>query len=149
MRKALLLIPLVLACAKTETAQTDTTPMAMAPAPLTASDVAGTWNGIVMREGSDSVVLRWTSMTTTPPEFKMVFEGSKDTLTLTSTFDADSMIATSPPYDDPTTPAKDMVMFRSVGRLQDGKLVGTSTVMLADKPDSVVARSRWEATRAP
>lgn len=149
MRKVLLLLPLALACAKTETAQTDTTPMAMAPAPLTANDVAGTWNGILMREGSDSVVARWTVVTTTPPEFKMVFEGSTDTLTITSTFDADSMFMTSPPYDDPTTPAKEMVIFRSVGRLQDGKLVGTSTVMLADKPDSVVARSRWEATRAP
>lgn len=149
MRKVLLLLPLALACAKSETAQTDTTPMAMAPAPLTANDVAGTWNGTVMREGSDSVVLRWTIISTTPPEFKMVFEGSPDTLTLTSSFDADSMFTTSPPYDDPSTPTKEMVIFRSVGRLQDGKLVGTSTVMLADKPDSVVARSRWEGTRAP
>lgn len=149
MRKALLLLPLALACAKTETAQTDTTPMAMAPAVLTANDVAGTWQGMVMREGSDSVVARWTVISPTPPEGKMVFEGSTDTLAITSSFDADSLTITSPPYDDPTTPAKEMVIFRSVGRLQDGKLVGTATVMLADKPDSVVARSRWEATRTP
>jgi hypothetical protein len=149
MRKQLLLLPLALACAKTETAQTDTAAMAMAPAALTANDVAGTWNGTVTREGSDSILARWTVVATTPPESKMVFEGSSDTLALTSTFDADSMMTTSPPYDDPSTPAKEMVVFRSVGRLQSGKLVGTSMVMLADKPDSVVARSRWEATRAP
>jgi len=149
MHKKLLLIPLVLACAKTETAQTDTTSMAMAPAALTADDVAGTWNGMSMREGSDSVVLRWTVMAITPAESKMVFEGSTDTLTLTNSFDADSMITTSPVYDDPTTPGTNNVTFRSVSRLQDGKLVGTTTVMMADRPDSVVSRGSFEATRAP
>ena len=30
-----------------------------------------------------------------------------------------------------------------------GKLAGTGTTMLASKPDSVLFRSRWEATKAP
>jgi hypothetical protein len=37
-----------------------------------------------------------------------------------------------------------------VGRLTGpGKMAGTATLMLASKPDSVVARVRWEATKSP
>jgi len=64
--------------------------------------------------------------------------------------DADSMIATSVPYTDPTLPkGSPKVMFKAVGRLRDGKLAGTSTLMVAAKPDSVLGRATWEATRAP
>jgi hypothetical protein len=148
MRKQLLLLPLVLACAKTETAQTDTAAMAMAPATLSANDVAGTWNGQSKREGSDSVVARWT-VTATATESKLVYEGTTDSVAFANAFDGDSMVATSQPFDDPLMPGADKVVFRSVARLQAGKLVGTTVITMADKPDSVVARGTWEATRAP
>jgi hypothetical protein len=33
--------------------------------------------------------------------------------------------------------------------MKEGKLVGTATLMLASKPDSVLGKSTWEATKAP
>jgi hypothetical protein len=46
-------------------------------------------------------------------------------------------------------PGKPTVVFRAVGRLMGGKLAGNATVMLASKPDSVLARNRFEMTKAP
>jgi hypothetical protein len=81
---------------------------------------------------------------------KMVTEGSTDTTTATTTYDADSLISTSSPYTARDLPGTPTVTFRSVGRLTGpGQMSGTATLLLASKPDSVVARVRWEATKAP
>jgi len=155
MRKAILLAVVVAACSRAETPATDTaaaaaTPTPSAPAPLTPADIAGTWNGTTMAEGSDSVTNRWTVVRVTDSTSKLIFQGVRDSIPVSVRFDADSMIATSQAYTDPTMPrGSQPVTFRSVGRLKDGKLVGNVTVMLASKPDSVVGRSRWEATKAP
>ena len=153
MRKVLLLAAVLCACAPKDASDADSTAdsaagAVAAPAPLTAADVAGTWTGETKMEGSDSVVNHWTSMRVSDTEGKLVSENSADTISYTVVYDADSMIATSKPFtakDNPKTP----VMFKSVGRLKDGKLVGTTTTMIAAKPDSVVSRARWEATRKP
>lgn len=154
MRKSTLLALLVVvACAKEEAPAVDsaaTAAMQPAPAALTPADLAGTWNGTTKAEGTDSVVNRFTAMRTTDSTGAIILEGSKDTVAYTMRYDADSMIATSVAYTDPSMPkGSPPVTFRSVGRLKDGKLVGTSTLMLASKPDSVLARSTWEATKAP
>ena len=150
MKKLMLLAAVLVACGPRENAATDSAGMtaATAPAALTPTDIAGTWNGVTMMEGSDSVLARWTVINPTGTEGKGVFEGSTDTLTLTHTFDADSFVATTTPYRDPNLPGRPQVTTRAVGRLMAGKLVGTATTMLANKPDSVVGRSRWEATKA-
>jgi hypothetical protein len=122
--------------------------MATPPPPaLSAAELTGTWNGVNMVEGTDSVTERWT-MVANEQGGGLVREGMKDTVQFLSSFDADSVTATSLAYIDRTNP-KTMLMFKSVGRLRDGKLAGTVTVMLAQKPDSVIRRLRWEATRAP
>jgi hypothetical protein len=154
MRRPFLLILASLslaACAKSETASTDSAAMAPGgPAALTAADLDGTWSGVSMAETSDSVTSRWTAMRgATEHEVKLVLEGSKDTVVFTRTLDADSTVATSAPYKPTTPPNSPMVVTRSVGRLSGGKLVGTSVTMLASKPDSVLSRGRWEATRVP
>lgn len=152
MRKLLLLAVTVVACSKAETPPPDTT-AAMAPAPapamLTAADVAGTWNGVGMLETGDSVVSRWTAEEVSDSTGKLTIVGSKEAIPYSRKLDADSMIVTSSPYTDPTMPKGPKVTFRSIGRLKDGKLIGTSANRLAAKPDSVVGRGRWEATRAP
>lgn len=149
MKKAMLLAAFaVCACAKSETPKADSPAVAAGPAPLSAADVAGTWNGTTMAEMSDSVLSRWT-VTGDGMNGKWIPEGSKDSVATTTAYDADSMIVTSAPYKDPLTKGSPTVTFRSVGRLTGGKLVGTAAVMLASKPDSVVNRVRWEATRAP
>ena len=153
MRKMFFVALAVVACSKSETPASDTAageaaPPA-APAALTAADLRGTWNGTSKREGTDSVV-NFTVVSTSDSTGKIVFAGSKDSVNTTSTFDGDSTIVTSAPYTDPTAPkGAPQVVFRSVGRLKDGKLVGTAAVMPATRPDTVIQRATWEATRAP
>ena len=101
-----------------------------------------------MAATGDSVTNRWTTMQSSDSTGKLVYENSKDTVTYSVVYDADSMIATSKPFARPSAP-KTRVVFKSVGRLKDGKLVGTTTTMLASKPDSVLSRGRWEATKKP
>jgi hypothetical protein len=144
----------VAACAKEEAPATDSAataaPPPAAPAALTGADLVGTWNGIAKAEGTDSVVNRFTAVRSTDSTGMLISEGQKDSVAYTVRYDADSMIATSAAYTDAGLPkGTPQVMFRSIGRLKDGKLVGTSSLMLASKPDSVIARSTWEATRTP
>jgi hypothetical protein len=147
MKKAMLLAAFVVACAPAEQ-PADTAAMAAGPAPLTAADVAGTWSGVSMTETGDSVTSRWT-VTGDGMQGKWVVEGSSDSVATTATFDGDSMIVTSAPYTDKDLPGSPTVTFRSVGRLTGDKLAGMATLMLASKPDSVLGRVRWEATKTP
>jgi hypothetical protein len=153
MRKLLLAAVLLTACSKAKTPAVDTTaktapPPPAAPAKLTAADIAGTWHGETKVDGKDSVVAKWTSIRVTDTTGKFVYDGSKDTVKFTTTYEADSMIATSAAYTNPRTP-KVKVMFRSIGWLKGGKLTGKSATLLASKPDSVLGRGTWEATKAP
>ena len=153
MRKVLLIAVAVVACSKAETPATDTAAATPAPPPapaaLTAADVSGTWNGTSKREGTDSVVT-FTILNTSDSTGKFVLGNSKDTTATTMKFDGDSMIVTSSAYRDPLSPKNaPKVMFRSVGRMKDGKLVGTALISPAAKPDTVLARVNWEATKAP
>ena len=153
MRKVFLLALLVAACAKKEPAPDTTTPAPPPPPPpppaLTAADISGTWNGTAKREG-DTTTTAFVVKSVTDSTGTITFPASKQTVQMSTKLDADSMVSISKPYNDPTLPkGAPKVTFRSVGRLKDGKLVGTATVMLASKPDSVVGRSNWEATKAP
>ena len=153
MRKTLFLALAVVACSTNDASKTDSAagtvpPPPAAPAKLTAADVAGTWTGTTMAESKDSVTNRWTSIRDTDSTSKLVFENAKDTVMYSVVYDADSMVATSKPYTSPSDP-KTKVVFRSVGRMKDNRLVGMVVTTLASKPDSVVARSRFEATKKP
>ena len=153
MRKAFFLALAVVACSKAETPPADSAAAAPAPppapAPLTAADLRGTWNGTSKREGQDSTV-NFTVTSTSDSTSKLMFAGRPDSVMTTSRFDADSVVMTSAPYKDPTAPkGSPDVVFRSVGRLKDGKLVGTAYLSPAAKRDTVVATVSWEATKAP
>jgi hypothetical protein len=150
---AVLAVVALVACSKADTPAVDSTAMTAAmppaPAPLTAADVDGSWSGVNMGETSDSITNRWTTKSIDGTTGSLTLEGQKDGITFTRAFDADSMIVTSAPYANPADPKGPKLMFRSIARLKDGKLVGTSATMLADKPDSVVSRGRYTATKAP
>lgn len=152
MRKAFLLAAVLVACAKSETPPPDTA-AAMAPAPpanLTAADFTGTWNGISTATGTDSVVAKWVAVRSTDATGTITYEGSKTPIPMTSVFDADSVVTTSAVFVPPgAKKGAPKVMFRSVGRMRDGKLVGTSETMLATKHDSIVSRRNFVATKAP
>jgi len=153
MRKLLLAVVVLTACSKAEkpadTVATTPPPPPAAPAKLTAADVAGTWHGESKAEGKDSVVAKWTIVRSTDSTGKLVYDGSKDSVAFSTKFDADSTIATSAAYTSPRMPKGPKVVFVSTGWLKDGKLSGKTVTHLASKPDSVVARSTWEATKVP
>ncbi|HUF27734.1 MAG TPA: hypothetical protein VMM18_12230 [Gemmatimonadaceae bacterium] len=150
MRNVTILLLALAACTRADQQASDM-PDTGAPgaAALMASDVSGSWTGTTMAEGSDSVVGRWTTTQVTDSTSIVVFEGSPDTVRSRVTFEADSMIVASDPYTARALPGSPQVRFRSIGRLSAGRLVGTSTLMLAANQDSVIRRSRWEASRAP
>jgi len=160
MRNARLLIAAVslVACAKNEAAKTDTAApaaAAAAPAPtvVTAADINGkTVNGQAMAEKSDSVLFKFTCTTPATGNVSMCVNLSapKDTTAYTFTLSgADSVMWTSAAYAPPAPPKSPKVIDHVVGRLSGGKWTGTTVTVLASKPDSVVARGRWEATNAP
>jgi hypothetical protein len=152
MRKLFLLAAVIVACSKAETPPTDTA-AAMAPAPpanLTAADLQGTWTGMSKAAGTDSVTNRWTVTSTSDSTGTITYEGSKTPIALRTVFDADSFVTTSAPFTAPGAKASaPKVMFRSVGRIQNGQMVGTSTTMLATKHDSIMATRTFTATKAP
>ena len=157
MRKILILAAALVACAKAEKPATDTAAVASAPAmapapapaPLTAAQVAGKWNGMIMGETGDSVTARYTTVSADGLSGTLTREGTKIAIPFTATYSADSMMVSSnAPYASPD-PKVPKMNFRAVGRMKDGKLVGTSINTLGSKPDSVVARGRWSQTKAP
>ena len=160
MRTSLLLVAAALAaCSKGDTARSDsmsadstaaaTAPASAARAALTPAQVAGAWHGTSRREGGDTVTDRWTMVSTTDSTGRLVFDDAKkDSIPYLTRFEGDSMIMTSSrPYA--ARDGKKRLMYRQVGRLQGDRLVGHVTAMLADRPDSVLGRSAWEATRTP
>jgi hypothetical protein len=148
MRKLLLGAVMLAACARGDAPATDTIAMdtSAQTTSLSAGDVEGTWSGTSMMEGSDSVVARWTT-TSRGNEGHIVWEGTTDSIPFTTTFAGDSMIVVSQAYAPPGGGQQET--FRTVGRLQGGRLVGTATNHPAGNPDSVISRTRWEATRNP
>ena len=145
-----LTLSLVLAaCAKTETAQTDSSAAAptMAAATLSEADVAGTWKGTAMAEGSDSVMVHWTQVCGNGT-CRLTTEESKDTVMSTYRLDADSSIGMSSPFTDPAI-APVPLIDHYVVRLSGSTVTGTGRMVLADKPDSVVLRYRIQGTRVP
>ena len=157
MRKVLMLVAALsfVACAKKEAAISDSAAAAAAtpPAPpaVTAADLVGTWNGTSMAQNSDSVVGHWTCIQApTGSDSKCVDAAApKDTVIYTYTLSADSVMWTSAAYKPPKPPKSPQVIDHVVGRMSGGKWVGTSVTVLASKPDSVLMRTRWEATKTP
>ena len=147
----LLTLSLVLtACAKTETAQTDSaaaTPTMTAATTLTEADVAGTWKGTAMAEGSDSVMVHWTQVCA-GGTCTGTTEESKDTVMSTYRLDADSSIGVSSPFTDPAIAPVPLVDHYVV-RVSGTTVTGTGRFVLADKPDSVVMRFRFQGARVP
>lgn len=151
MRKTLLLAALLAACAKSET-PVDTTPAAAPPAPatLSAADIAGEWHGTSRLAGSDSIVGKWVLTSSSDSTGRLVYEGTKTPISFTSRIDGDSLMTSSAAFISPgSKKGAPRVMFTSVSRVQDGKMVGKSIIALADNPDSVVSVRTFEATRTP
>ncbi len=147
MRRYLLVVPFLFACAKGEEMPADSAAMAAAPAALTEADVAGTWTGTASTP-TDSVFAHFSiacgmgtcRLTTT--------ENPKDTIQSTYVIAGDSSTGTSSPYADPMAKGA-MVIDHYVARVTGGQVNGTGHITLADKPDSVIARYKFTGTKNP
>jgi hypothetical protein len=153
MRSLPLLVIAVLAtgCAKTDdeaALPADTAHIAPAPAGLTAADVSGTWRVNVMPADKDSVLNSYTMWATEDLNgWKMLFDGRTDTIAISGvTLAGDSITTRFGPYSSALRPNVQVVT-ETVGRLQNGKMVGTVLAHYAvTTPDSVL-NLRFEGTR--
>ena len=148
MRRFLLAVPFLVACARAETPPADSAAMAAAPMALTETDVAGTWTGTGMMEGSDSVVAHFTQVCAAGTCRFTMAENPKDTIVSTYVIAADSITGTSTPHADATAGGATIIDVW-VARIAGNQITGTGHATLASKPDSVVQRYRFTGTKAP
>ena len=160
MRNGYLLIAAasLVACAKNEAAKPDSAaPAAATAAPaaaaVTPADVSGTWNGQVMAQGSDSVLFKFTCIQpATGNDSRCVnHSAEKDTTVYTYALSGDSVMWTSKPYKPAAPPKSPEQIDHVVGHMSGSntKWTGTVVSVLASKPDSVLGRVHWEATKTP
>jgi len=147
MRRYLLVVPFIFACARGETPPADSAAMA-APAALTEADVAGTWSGTLMPEGSDSVVGNWSVVIGSGTYRLTTAESPKDTILGTYVLEGDSSRYSAGPHADAAAGGA-MVTNAGTTRFSGSQITGTGVIRLADKPDSVVMRYHFTGTRAP
>ena len=149
MRRAIVLVPLLVACAQNETAQTDSAAMAAAaPAALTEANVAGTWTGVATLAGTDSIIAHWTEICGNGTCRGTSQEAPNDTVTATYTLMADSMVGQSSPFTDPTFPGASIVDHWTV-RATGDSVTGMGRFVLASNPDSVLTRYNIRGMRNP
>jgi hypothetical protein len=144
---ALAVSVLAAACGGREQATDDVTAAAasVAPMAMTEADISGTWQGTSTMEGSDSVIAHWTQVCGNGSCAGTAQE-APDTVRSTYTIEADSAHGVSEAYADPTTGGM-RVVDHWVGRASAGSVSGYGWMVMADKPDSVVARYRFQGTR--
>ena len=144
MRRYLLVVPFLIACAGGETPPADSA--AAAPAVLTDADVAGTWTGTLMAEGSDSEVANWTNICAAGTSRLIARTAPKYTITATYTIQGDSIVGNSAPYADATMGGT-MMTDHWVAHVSGNQVSGTGHMNLAATPDSVVMRYRFTGTK--
>ena len=148
MRRFLLALPFIIACAKAETPPADSAAAAIGPAALTDADVSGTWTGTSMLEGTDSIVAHWTQVCAGGTCRGTSTEAPGDTAVSTYVLEADSSMGVTQPYADKTMGGT-MVIDNWVARISGSQVTGTGKFTLAAKPDSVLARYRFVGSKAP
>jgi len=146
MRRFVFAVPFIIACGGAETPPADSA--AMAPAALTEAEVAGTWAGTAMLEGTDSVIGHWTNMCSAGTCQLTMTESPKDTVISTYVLEGDSARYSIPPRAEPTMGGA-MVIESGVARYAGNQISGSGMVKLADRPDSVVMRYRFTGSKAP
>jgi hypothetical protein len=151
MRKILFLPMLLLAagCAKEPKVE-----VPVGPAPLTVTDVTGSYAGTTMANGTDSVLSTWTSVAMTNAsgglEGKLMdAKAPTDSVAFTGVLSADSVIWSSAPFIPAGAPAGTPQMkWIATGHVSGNSWTGTAVTMIA-ATDSVTQNSHWTATRTP
>ena len=152
MRRYLLVVPFIFACAKGKEAPADSaapaSAPAAAPAAITDADVSGTWTGLAKIEGTDSTIAHFSITCGNGTCRSTSTESPKDTVQSTYVLAADSSTGTTSPYTDPAVPGA-KVVDHWVARPSGNQVTGHGWFTLADKPDSVLVRYTFSGTKAP
>ena len=120
-----------------------------APAPIALADLAGKWAVRVTPESGDSAVLDFEMVATGDTSGWMFnFPKRKPVPVRVLTVDGDSVVTEAGPFESMLRKGV-QVTSRTVTRLQDGKLVGTTTARYATSGPDSVTQLRFEGTRAP
>ena len=148
MRRFLLAVPFIIACAGSDSPPADSAAAAVAPAALTDADVSGTWTGTAILEGTDSIIAHWTQVCAGGTCRGTSTEAPGDTAVATYVLEADSSRGTTQPYANKSMGGT-MVIDTWVARISGNQVTGTGMFTLAAKPDSVLARYRIVGSKAP
>jgi hypothetical protein len=144
----------LVACARTDTASTDSSAAAaaaaMMPAPISLADVAGKWSVRVTPEMGDSTLLTYELTATADMNgWTVKLPDRPDPIPARVTAVAgDSITVEAGPYPSMLRPGVTVSTY-SVSRLTGGRFVGTTTARYSVTTADSVLRLRTEGTRIP
>lgn len=121
-----------------------------APAAISLADVAGTWKIRSTLEGNESTTLDYEMVATADRSgWLLKLPNGEPIPVRVVAVEGDSIVTEAGPFPSALRKGVQVRTSRVVSRLQDGKLVGTTTARYdVSGPDSV-ATLNWEGTRAP
>ena len=120
-----------------------------APAPIALADIAGKWSVRTMAESGDSTLVTYEMVASSDSSgWSLNFPKRKPVPVRIVAVEGDSIVTEAGPFESVLRKGI-KVTTRSVNRLQDGKLVGTTTAHYATKDADSVRNLRFEGTRAP
>jgi hypothetical protein len=120
-----------------------------APAPIALADVAGKWSVRTMAESGDSTLVTYEMVTTSDTSgWFLNFPKRKPVPIRVLAVSGDSVVTEAGPFESVLRKGI-KVTTKSVVRLQDGKLVGTTVAHYATTGADSVRNLRMEGTRAP
>ena len=135
-------------CAKSKEQPAAEAAAAAAPAAISLADVAGKWTVRVMPETGDSVLLTYElGATADTSGWTFTFPTRRPIAMRVVAVAGDSIVTEAGPFESALRRGI-QVTTRTVARLQNGKLVGTTVAQYASGPDPV-RHLRYEGTRAP
>ncbi len=147
---AIVIVPLALACSRADTPPADTTAAGgtVTPGALTAADIQGRWNVRAMPETGDSTLVTYVVNATGDPSTWTVELPNRPPQPVTVTIAGDSVVMVSGNFESVLRPGV-QVQTTTVGRIRDGRLVGTTVARYPQAAGADTIRTlRIEGTRA-
>jgi hypothetical protein len=118
------------------------------PATLSLADVAGTWHVTGKVDGSDNAVKYDMVLTENRDDWSLKFPNRDPIPVRVLAVEGDSIVSEAGPFESVLRKGV-QVRTHVVSRLQEGKLVGTTTARYDVTGPDTVAHITFEGTRAP
>jgi hypothetical protein len=122
--------------------------MEEAPAGISLADLAGTWNIRSTVDGSDKVITYDLVATGDQSGWTLKLPG-RDPIPLRVAVEGDSIVCESGSFESVLRKGVQVKSSRVVARLQDGRLVGTTTATYEGQGADSMVHLTLEGTRAP